>query len=237
MGRPDRVEGNPAHPAQPWRGRASTARRRCWTSTIPTARRACCAHGAGRRHGRRLLGEMLTQRAPAGRHARRRVSHPDRARDVAEPGRWRSMICCGAIPKARWHQWEPVSRDNVRRGAELAYGQARRSAAACRGGGRDLGAGQRPDQFGARAICAMRATSPRAAIRCARRMSRVYAAEPVPTLIGGAADHRFIAGPRGDGRGGERAGGRDPAAARRSPMRRPGSRRSPPICRRPDRAR
>ena len=26
-------------------------------------------------------------------------------------------------PKARWHQWEPVSRDNVRRGAALAYGQ------------------------------------------------------------------------------------------------------------------
>ena len=27
------------------------------------------------------------------------------------------------------------------------------------------------------------------------RMSRVYAAEPIPTLIGGAADHRFAAGP------------------------------------------
>ena len=44
---------------------------------------------------------------------------------------------------------------------------------------------------GSCALCA--AISPAGATRCARSMSRVYAVEATPTLIGAAADHRFIA--------------------------------------------
>src|SRR6266700_2146044 len=28
-----------------------------------------------------------------------------------------------AFPLARWHRWEPIGRDNVRAGAQLAFGQ------------------------------------------------------------------------------------------------------------------
>ena len=97
-------------------------------------------------------------------------------------------------PEARWHQWEPVSRDSVRRGAELAYGKPHdllpRVAAA------DVLLALDSDLISSvpgHLRHARDFASRRNPVRA--RMSRVYAAEAVPTLIGGAADHRFIAGP------------------------------------------
>ncbi len=73
-------------------------------------------------------------------------------------------------------------------------------------------------------------------------MSRVYAAEPVPTLIGAAADHRFVAGPPellaavhalaagvlgGPPRPMRRTGWRRPLPTCAAPGRGPGARRRP----------
>jgi MoCo/4Fe-4S cofactor protein with predicted Tat translocation signal len=99
-------------------------------------------------------------------------------------------------PQARWHQWDTISRDNVRKGAMLAYGTAVEVV---------------PRLDAADVILAIDSdilSSAPGHVRFARdfaarrnptrtqKTSRVYAVEPTPTLIGAVADHRFIAGPR-----------------------------------------
>ena len=98
-------------------------------------------------------------------------------------------------PQARWTQWEPLSREAVRQGSRLAYGRpvdviARLEAVdvlvsidgdllSTNPGhlrdARDFASRRNPARTG--------------------RMSRVYAIESTPTLIGAAADHRIVAGP------------------------------------------
>src|ERR1043166_7651591 len=99
-------------------------------------------------------------------------------------------------PQARWHRWDAISRDNVRKGAMLAYGTAVELV---------------PKLGAADVILAIDSdilSSAPGHVRFARdfaarrnptrtqKMSRVYAVEPTPSLIGSVADHRFVAGPR-----------------------------------------
>jgi Fe-S-cluster-containing dehydrogenase component len=100
-----------------------------------------------------------------------------------------------AYPEARWHQWERVSRDAVRAGAMLAYGRPVEIV---------------PDLTKADVVVALDSDllgSAPGHVRYGRdfaarrnptrgRMSRVYAVEPFPSLIGTQADHRIVAGPR-----------------------------------------
>ena len=98
-------------------------------------------------------------------------------------------------PDAQWHQWEPVSRDAVRRGAALAYGRPL-----------DILAHLDRADIVLAIDSDLLSTAP-GHLRYARdfasrrnpsrtqTMSRIYAIEPTPTLIGSVADHRFIAGP------------------------------------------
>jgi molybdopterin-containing oxidoreductase family iron-sulfur binding subunit len=101
-----------------------------------------------------------------------------------------------AYPQARWHHWEPISRSNVWRGADLAFG-------------RTVEAVPKLDAVDVLlAIDSDLISSAPGHLRFARefasrrnpvrtpKMSRIYAVEPTPTLIGSVADHRFIAGPR-----------------------------------------
>src|SRR5690606_10973735 len=100
--------------------------------------------------------------------------------------------CRPRFPQARWHEWEPLSRDNEREGMRLAFGRplrvhlqlARARVIAALDAdilqdhadgmrlARDLMSGRDPD---------------------ARRggMNRLYAVESTFTLTGGSADHRL----------------------------------------------
>ncbi len=97
-------------------------------------------------------------------------------------------------PQARWHQWEALSRDAVRQGAVLAYGRPvdmlphADRADVVLALDSDL-ISQAPGHLRHARDIAGRRNPTRGA------MSRLYAAEPVPSLIGGIADHRFIAHP------------------------------------------
>jgi MoCo/4Fe-4S cofactor protein with predicted Tat translocation signal len=101
-----------------------------------------------------------------------------------------------SYPEARWTQWQPISRDNVSKGAALAYGAP-------------VEVTLKLDQ--ADVIVAIDSdllSSAPGHLRYARdfasrrnpartqKMSRIYAIEPTPTLTGAIADHRFVAGPR-----------------------------------------
>jgi molybdopterin-containing oxidoreductase family iron-sulfur binding subunit len=192
MGRPIKVEGNPAHPAS--LGATSIHAQALILDFYDPDRSSGILLGGEVATWQDLLRAMLAQREPLA------ASHGAGLRVLT--GRVMSSSLGVAIdrvlhryPQARWHQWEPASRDAVHRGSELAYGRPL-----------DL----LPHIAAADVIVALDSDLLSAApghLRHARdfasrrnpvraQMSRVYAAEPVPTLIGMAADHRFIAGPR-----------------------------------------
>src|SRR5262249_30297380 len=125
-------------------------------------------------------------------------------------------------PSAKWHQWDPASRDHARAGARLAFGEyvdthlrlepadvilALDADILGRGAGslrhaREFAARRRPDR--------------------ADGMNRLYALETMPTLTGARADHRLPLKPSEIARvarqiadrvgGGDRAGGATGAA-------------------------
>jgi MoCo/4Fe-4S cofactor protein with predicted Tat translocation signal len=99
-------------------------------------------------------------------------------------------------PEAQWAQWEPICRDAVHQGAQLAFG-------------RRVDVVAHVDQIDVLlAIDSDLLSTAPGRLRYARdfasrrnptrtsSMSRVYAIEPTPTLIGSVADHRFVAGPQ-----------------------------------------
>jgi len=192
MGRPIKVEGNPLHPASlggtdvvsqaqvlefydPDRAAALAFRRH------PSDRQSFLA--AWTRQRRSLMntgGEGL-------RILTGTITSPSLAAQLD--------AVLTRYPHARRHQWEPISRDNVRKGAQLAFGQ-----------GVDLV----PNLSAVDVLLAIDSdllSSAPGHLRFARdlmsrrnptripKMSRVYAVEPTPTLTGAVADHRFIASP------------------------------------------
>src|SRR5262249_24355544 len=123
------------------------------------------------------------------------------------------------FPDARWHQWDPASRNNVRLGAKLAFGEfvdtqyrfdqadvvlALDADVLGTGPGalryaRDFAARRRPEQ--------------------AERMNRLYAIESMPTSTGSRADHQLAMRPGAIGAAARQiaaalgAGSGEPAAA------------------------
>ncbi len=189
MGRPTKIEGNPQHPASlgatdvfrqasvlelwdPDRSRSVRNGKRIatWNEFLITLEQRLRALGTRGGAGLRLLTGT-----------------------VASPSLYARI---GAIlsryPNARWHQWQPVNRDNVHAGAQLAFGEP-------------LDTIHRFDR--ARVVVALdsdflddnpgfvryaldfAATRNALAPRAAR--SRLYALECSPTLTGANADHRL----------------------------------------------
>jgi len=193
MGRPIKVEGNPLHPAS--LGATDVfAQAQVLDFYDPDRSAAIARHGlpADREN---LQTALLTQRTKiagtrgAGfRILTGTVTSPTLAAQLD------SLL--SRYPEARWHQWEPVSRSNVWKGASLAYGSPVETV---------------PDLSAADLILAIDSDlldSAPGHVRFARdfatrrnptrtqKMSRVYAVELTPTLTGSVADHRFIVGPR-----------------------------------------
>jgi len=187
-GRPTKIEGNPEHPdslgatdvfAQaailelydPDRARAVTNVReiRPWPALLAALRAAVVAQESVQGAGLRILTES--------------VNSPTLSAQLQE--------LLTRLPAAKWHQWDPASRDSARAGAKLAFGEYVDAQyrieradvilaldADFLGGGpgslrhaREFTARRRPEQ--------------------AERMSRLYAVESMPTATGSRADHRL----------------------------------------------
>ncbi|MDB6088515.1 MAG: putative 4Fe-4S ferredoxin, iron-sulfur binding [Gammaproteobacteria bacterium] len=193
MGRPIKVEGNPQHPASlgatdvfaqaqvldfydPDRSAAIALRRhpsdRQAFLTALTQQRTLLARNGGA--GFRILTGTITS--------------PTLGTQLD--------VLLSRYPQARWHQWNAVSRDNAMRGAVLAYGQPvdivpkLDPVDVLLAIDSDLLSSAPGHLRFARELIARRNPTR------GREMNRIYALEPTPTLIGAAADHRFIAGPR-----------------------------------------
>ncbi|MGH9971256.1 MAG: TAT-variant-translocated molybdopterin oxidoreductase [Pyrinomonadaceae bacterium] len=100
------------------------------------------------------------------------------------------------FPQAKWHQYEPVNRDNVRAGAVLAFGQPLNTIY-------DFSKAERILSLDADFLAAQPGTLKYARDFAARRritegksvMSRLYVVETTPTTTGASADHRWAVRP------------------------------------------
>jgi molybdopterin-containing oxidoreductase family iron-sulfur binding subunit len=191
-GRPTKIEGNPLHPGSlgasdvfaqaailslydPDRSQTliNIGEIRPWSAFLGAIRAALGAQAPLNGAGLRILTES--------------VNSPTLAAQIRDAlARYRS---------AKWHQWDPASRDNARAGAKLAFGdyadaQYRLDRAdvilaldadflGCGPGSlryaKDFSARRRPEQ--------------------ADRMNRLYAVETMPSSTGSRADHRLPAKP------------------------------------------
>jgi MoCo/4Fe-4S cofactor protein with predicted Tat translocation signal len=190
--RPTRVDGNPEHPASlgaadiwsqaavlqlydPDRSRSVkengrvSAWDRCWAELGP-ALEALRPKGG---KGLRILTESITSPTLAAQLER----------------------LLEALPEARWHQWEPVHRDNARAGAILSFGEPvetqlrPENADVIVSFGADL-LGTMPGHLRhAREFAKGRAWT----FREGDRFRRLYVIESSPTITGSVADHRIAA--------------------------------------------
>ncbi|HEY2904803.1 MAG TPA: TAT-variant-translocated molybdopterin oxidoreductase, partial [Vicinamibacterales bacterium] len=191
-GRPTKVEGNPDHPSSlgaasvfgqaavlelydPDRARTITnlGEIRPWPAFIAAVRAALTAQQGVRGAGLRILTET--------------IGSPTLAAQI------RDLLA--RFPAAKWHQWDPISRENAKAAAKASFGEyvdtryhfdradvilALDADFLTRGPGhlravREFGSRRRPEQ--------------------ADRMSRFYAVETMPTPTGARADHRLPAAP------------------------------------------
>jgi MoCo/4Fe-4S cofactor protein with predicted Tat translocation signal len=191
-GRPTKVEGNPLHPSSlgaadvfaqaailglydPDRSKTLTnlGEIRPWSAFLGTIRATMVSQQPLKGAGIRILSES--------------VSSPTLAAQI------RDVIT--RFPSAKWHQWDPASRDGARNGSKLVFGQfadthydfskadivvSLDSDFLASGPGwlryaRDFFARRRPED--------------------AERMNRFYAVETMPTPTGAKADHRLPAKP------------------------------------------
>ncbi len=190
MGRPTKLEGNPEHPASlgssdsflqasilalydPDRSQVVRHNGRIATwdgflSMIGTAMAATEAADGG--SGVRLLTQTVTSPTLVGQISELQAK----------------------IPGVRWHQWEPVNRDNAFAGALAAFGEGVETRY-------DFGAVDVVLSLDADIYTdvpgSIRYTRDFAARRRVsddhREMARLYAVESTPTITGGSADHRW----------------------------------------------
>ncbi|HMH45882.1 MAG TPA: TAT-variant-translocated molybdopterin oxidoreductase, partial [Pyrinomonadaceae bacterium] len=197
-GRPTKVEGNPDHPSNagstatdifsqasiltlydPDRSQTPLYRgdTRAWTSFVAEIRGLIEKEGDGLKAkkgaGLRFLTETITS--------------PSLAAQMKQ--------ILTDFPEAKWHQYEPVNRDNARAGAIAAFGQDVNTTY-------DFNNADRILSLGSDFLSAMPGTLRYARDYAARRkaadkseMNRLYVVESTPTITGANADHRFSVRP------------------------------------------
>jgi MoCo/4Fe-4S cofactor protein with predicted Tat translocation signal len=119
MGRPVKIEGNPNHPAS--LGATDVFSQAAILSLYDPERSQSVLERTAASTWSRFLGALqgilAEQRALKGAGLRiltETISSPTLAREL------RKVL--EQFPSAKWHQYEPINRDNARAGAQLAYG-------------------------------------------------------------------------------------------------------------------
>ena len=189
LGRPTKIEGNPEHPASlgatdafgqatilglydPDRSKTITNRGeiRTWGAFLTALQPALAAQKALGGAGFRILTETVTS--------------PTLAAQLD--------ALLAQYPAAKWHQYQPVSADNARAGAELAFGEA--LAAQYRLAEADVILSLEADFLGSGPanVRLIREFSGRRRIEGEHaRLNRLYVVEGSPSITGAAADHRL----------------------------------------------
>ncbi len=187
MGRPTKLEGNPMHPASLGATDAITQGEvlELWDPDRSQSCRREHAAATWEQFLYELQGRLAASHDGSGIHLLTET--------VTSPSLDAQRTALLAkYPRARWHQYQPLNRDNVYDGSRIAFGEAL----------------EPHYKFaGARIIVALDADvvgSLPGSVRYARdiarmrnwtdveRMARVYVAEGTPSLTGAMADHRRV---------------------------------------------
>ena len=192
MGRPTKVEGNPDHPASlgatdaiaqasvlglydPDRSQKllHLGQPASWDAFLSGLNDALALQLGKQGAGLRILTETVTSPALA--------------------SQLESIL--KQYPKARWHAYEPVNRDNEREGARLAFGEA--VDAVYRLDRADVIVSLDADIFTSDPghVRYMRDFSSRRAVSTGAVPNRLYVIETMPSITGASADHRWAASP------------------------------------------
>jgi len=188
MGRPTKAEGNPLHPASlgatdafcqaalyglydPDRSKTVTYLEeiRSWPAFLSAMRNAVEKAKEGKGRGLRILTET--------------VGSPALGAQLA--------ALLTELPEARWHQWEPANRDNVRAGAIVAFGQPVDTILDVSKADIILSLDADFLACGPGHLRSVRDFSVRRRSRERGRMNRLYAVESTPGVTGACADHRL----------------------------------------------
>jgi MoCo/4Fe-4S cofactor protein with predicted Tat translocation signal len=188
-GRPTKIEGNPMHPGSlgatdvfaqaailglydPDRSQTLTnlGEIRPWSSFLGTMNAALTAQKPLKGAGLRILTES--------------VNSPTLAAQIRE--------LLSRFPSAKWHQWDPASRENVRLGSAFAF-SGEYVDAQYRFEQADVILSLDADFLGSGpgSLRYAREFSKRRRPEDAARMNRLYAVESMPTSTGARADHRL----------------------------------------------
>jgi MoCo/4Fe-4S cofactor protein with predicted Tat translocation signal len=191
-GRPTKIEGNPLHPGSLGAtdvfaqaailglydpDRSQTLRNlgeiRPWSSFLGAMNAALTAQKPLKGAGLRILTES--------------INSPTLAAQIRE--------LLSRFPSAKWHQWDPASRDNARVGAKNAFGVF--VDAQYRFENADVILSLDADFLGSGpgGLRYAREFAKRRRPEDAERMNRLYTVESMPTSTGARSDHRLPAKP------------------------------------------
>jgi len=188
-GRPIKVDGNPSHPAS--LGGSSVWMQACLLDLYDPDRAKAVTHFGQPSSWSLFLSSLHT--VLEGQKTKRGAGLRILTETIASPTLGAQLqALLKEFPEARWHQYEPINRDNVIAGSRLAFGEY--VATHC-------------DFTRAKVILSLDSdflTTHPERLRYARQfadgrrvvergdaMNRLYVLEPSPTITGAMADHRL----------------------------------------------
>lgn len=189
MGRPTKVDGNPDHPAS--LGGLDAIQQASILTMYDPDRAQDVMNGSDSSTIelflaaiRKVLDASKKTGGPGFRILTDTITSPTLEAQMAE--------LLAAFPGAKWHQWEPVGRDNVKAGAQMAFGKYVDTiyrfdqASVVFSIDADFLLGMPGSVRYARDFSSTRAIEGQSP-----KLSRLYVAESSPTLAGANADHRL----------------------------------------------
>src|SRR6185436_9831455 len=206
-GRPTKVEGNPDHPSNAGSTATDIFSQASVLTLYDPDRSQTPLYRGETRAWTTFVGEIrgLIEKEGDGLKARKGAGLRILTETVTSPslGAQLKQVLTD-FPEAKWHQYEPVNRDNARAGAVMAFGQPVNTTY-------DFSKADRILSLGSDFLSAMPGTLRYARDYAAKRrtvsealgsrpdaaeqMSRLYVVESTPTITGAKADHRFSVKP------------------------------------------
>jgi MoCo/4Fe-4S cofactor protein with predicted Tat translocation signal len=198
-GRPTKIEGNPEHPSSGGSTASDIFSQASILSLYDPDRSQTPLYRGETRPWTTFVAEIrgLLEKENDGIRAKRGAGLRFLTETITSPTLAAQMKQILAdFPEAKWHQYEPVNRDNARTGAIMAFGQDVHTTYDFSKADRILSLGSdflngHPENLRYARDYARR----RGVDREKTEMNRLYVIETTPTLTGANADHRFAVKP------------------------------------------
>jgi MoCo/4Fe-4S cofactor protein with predicted Tat translocation signal len=206
-GRPTKVEGNPDHPNNPGATATDIFSQASILTLYDPDRSQTPLYRGDTRPWTQFVAEIRSaiEKENDGLKAKKGAGLRFLTETITSPSLAAQMKQVLAdFPEARWHQYEPVNRDNARAGAIIAFGQPVNTTY-------DFSKADRILSLGSDFLSAMPGTLRYARDYAAKRrnvaqagslgsdageqMNRLYVIESTPTITGANADHRWSVAP------------------------------------------